>query len=75
MSAWKWMVVYPNHNYNVLTITQVLDYEQSDYLLASLKRFDEEKEAAIYARQLASENNLILSDKSISKLLHVLDLE
>lgn len=71
----KWMVVYPAGNYNFLTISHVLDYEKNQYCLASLKEFEEEVDAAIYAQKLSKANNIPLEDDPYSRILRILDLE
>lgn len=71
----KWMVVYPAGNYNLLSISHVLDYEKHQYRLASMKEFEEEADAAIYAQKLSKANDIPLSDDPYSSLLRILDLE
>lgn len=72
----QWMVVYPRGDYGLLAISHVLDYEQEEYTLASLKRFEEEAEAAIYAQKLSKKSGIALQYQNpTSRLLHILDLE
>lgn len=72
----QWMVIYPGGNYNLLEIAHVIDYQQSEWALASLKRFDEESDAAIYAQKLSQKSGIPLqSQRPVSDLLHILDLE
>lgn len=72
----KWMVIYPNGNKNVLSIAEVKDYERDEWSLASLKEYDEEKDAAIHARKLSDKHSIPLSrSPNNSRLLHVLDLD
>lgn len=71
----KWMVIYPQGRRSWLDIAHVLDYEKEQYALASLKEFDEEKEAASYARKLSQENSIALEPHPTSRFLHILDLD
>lgn len=72
----KWMVIYPYGNLRILSVAQVFDYEQDEWSLASLKRFDEEKDAVIHAQKLSREHAITLEQGStVTRLLHVLDLE
>lgn len=72
----RWMVIYPRGEHDKLSIASVLDYEQDEWALASLKRFDEEKEAAIYAQKLSAKSGIPLeTDRHVNKFLHILDLE
>jgi len=71
----KWMVIYPRGDKNQLDIASVRYYEIDQWALASQKEFDEEKDAAIYARKLSKTNGIPLSDRSTSKFLFLLDME
>lgn len=73
--SYAWMVIYPRGNYERLDIAQVMDYEQSEWRLASKKRFDREEDAVFYARKLSKEHNIPLTNDPTSDLLRLLDLE
>jgi hypothetical protein len=73
--SYKWMIIYPMGNKNLLDIAHVLDYEIDEWSLASFKEFKEEKDAAAYAQKLSKQHGIPMEARPNSKLLHILDLE
>lgn len=57
----KWIIVYSQGNRSLITpveICQGLEYEISDYAVASRKVFYSEEEANDYCRRLAKKNDI-----------------
>lgn len=72
----SWMVVYTNRSRNYLDVARVWEHEKDQYCLASVRNFESEIQAAIYARKLSLENGIPLSTEPYaSEYLHILDLE
>jgi hypothetical protein len=57
--ARKWMVVYPRGDRSKIDVAEVGEWDQIDYDLASRREFEDEVEAALYARKLAEGAKLI----------------
>lgn len=65
----NYMVVYPKGDRTRLSVAQVLDYEQSDWALASMQKFGYDKQACReYMIELAEKHNLDYDGKQ-----HLLD--
>lgn len=62
-----WIVIYPDGNRKELCLAEIciaLDYEVSDYDLASEQRFWDKKEAIDYGKTLAERHNLDWVERS-----------
>lgn len=59
-----WVIVYPNGNRNRLAVVEIcsgMEYEKTDYAVASRREFYGDPEGAnTYAQELASQHNLAL---------------
>lgn len=58
MSGLAYMVIYPRGDRSRLDVALVYDYEQDEWDLASLARFDEQVTAEAYMEKLARQHNL-----------------
>ncbi len=60
-NSWYYIIIYPCGNRSKLDLAQIcygMEYEESDYAIASRRKFDNEKDAAEYCKELAIENGL-----------------
>lgn len=55
----QYIIVYPSGHRNRLAVVEIcagLEYEKSDYAIASRQEFDTEEAAILYAKELAHEH-------------------
>lgn len=76
ISTLYWIIVYPNGDPGALAVAELCDgtsYEESDYVIASRKRFRNEQMANTYCWELANKHRLVCRFKTSSAMAGVLD--